>query len=45
VDVATGPDGSPMLQELEVIEPRLFFAASPTSATHMADAILRRARR
>jgi hypothetical protein len=45
VDVATGPDGAPMLQELEVIEPRLFFASGPGSAERMADAILARARR
>jgi hypothetical protein len=45
VDMATGPDGSPVLQELEVIEPRLFFASAPASAEHLADAILARARR
>jgi hypothetical protein len=43
--MATGPDGSPVLQELEVIEPRLFFASAPASAEHLADAILARARR
>ena len=45
VDLATGPDGAPMLQELEVIEPRLFFASEPASAERMADALLARARR
>ncbi|HET9450424.1 MAG TPA: hypothetical protein VFO83_06055, partial [Aggregicoccus sp.] len=45
VDLATGPDGAPMLQELEVIEPRLFLASAPGAAERMADAILARARR
>jgi hypothetical protein len=45
VDVATGPEGAPMLQELEVIEPRLFFSCAPESAERMADAVLARARR
>jgi hypothetical protein len=44
VDVATGPEGGPLLQELEVIEPRLFFGAAPGSAARLADAIAREAR-
>jgi glutathione synthase/RimK-type ligase-like ATP-grasp enzyme len=42
VDVASGPDGAPVLQELEVIEPRLFLRQGPGSAERLADAIARR---
>lgn len=41
VDVATGPDGAPLLQELEVIEPRLFLGASASAAERLAEAIAR----
>lgn len=42
VDVATGLDGKPVLQELEVIEPRLFLGTAPGAAERLADAIARR---
>ena len=41
VDVATGPEGTPLLQELEVIEPRLFFGASEGAAGRFAEALVR----
>lgn len=44
VDVATGPEGGPLLQELEVIEPRLFLGSAPGAAGRLADAIAREAR-
>jgi glutathione synthase/RimK-type ligase-like ATP-grasp enzyme len=44
VDLATGPQGSPLLQELEVIEPRLFFGAAEGAAERLSDAIARHAR-
>jgi glutathione synthase/RimK-type ligase-like ATP-grasp enzyme len=45
VDVATGPDGTPLLQELEVIEPRLFLGSSEGAPERLADAIARYASR
>jgi hypothetical protein len=39
VDVATGLDGNPLLQELEVIEPRLFLGASEGAPERLADII------
>lgn len=44
VDLATGPGGSPLLQELEVIEPRLFLGSASAAAEKLADAIVREAR-
>ena len=43
VDLAPGVDGAPMLMELELTEPRLFFTAAPPEATTcFAEAIARR---
>lgn len=36
VDMARGPSGAPLLMELELIEPSLFFAASPDAARRLA---------
>jgi hypothetical protein len=41
VDLATGLDGAPVLQELEVIEPRLFLAAHAEAAPRLAAALVR----
>jgi hypothetical protein len=42
VDVIPGPDGSPLLVELELTEPSLFLLQAPGSADRLADAILAR---
>jgi glutathione synthase/RimK-type ligase-like ATP-grasp enzyme len=42
VDVAPGPDGRPVLMELELIEPSLFFARGPRAVERLVDAIGRR---
>jgi hypothetical protein len=42
VDVAPGPDGAPLLMELELIEPSLFFAQSPAALARFVAAVLRR---
>jgi hypothetical protein len=42
VDLIPGPDGAPMLLELELTEPSLFFRTAPLSAARLADAILSR---
>jgi hypothetical protein len=42
VDLIPGPDGSPMLLELELTEPSLFLTESPGAALRLADAILNR---
>ena len=39
VDMIPGPDGSPLLVELELTEPSLFFRHAPGSAGRLADAI------
>lgn len=39
VDMIPGPDGSPLLVELELTEPSLFFRHAPGSAERLADAI------
>jgi len=39
VDVVPGPDGSPLLMELEVTEPCLFFGQAPGSAGRFAAAV------
>jgi hypothetical protein len=42
VDMIPGPDGAPLLVELELIEPSLFFREGPGSAERLADAIVTR---
>jgi hypothetical protein len=42
VDLLPGPDGAPMLLELEVTEPSLFLAHDPAAAGRLADAIVAR---
>ena len=42
VDMVAGPDGAPLLMELEIIEPELWLRLHPPSAEHFADAILER---
>jgi hypothetical protein len=42
VDLIPGPDGSPMLIELELTEPSLFLLHAPEAAARLADAILAR---
>jgi hypothetical protein len=41
VDVVGGPDGAPVLLELEVIEPALYLAAAPAATARFAEAIRR----
>ena len=40
VDLIPGPDGSPVLIELEVVEPNLYLHESPATAERLADAIV-----
>jgi hypothetical protein len=42
VDLIPGADGEPVLLELELTEPSLFFGHAPQAASRMADAILAR---
>ncbi|MBW6433996.1 hypothetical protein KZ829_09630 [Actinoplanes hulinensis] len=42
VDLIPGPDGAPMLVELELTEPSLFLLTAPGSAERLADAIIAR---
>jgi hypothetical protein len=42
VDLIPGPDGAPLVAELELTEPSLFFPWAAGSADRMADAILNR---
>ncbi|XVU27519.1 ATP-grasp domain-containing protein [Actinoplanes sp. CA-054009] len=42
VDLIPGPDGAPLLVELELTEPSLFLLKAPGAATRLADAILAR---
>ena len=42
VDMAPGPDGAPVLMELELIEPSLFFPACPPALERFATAVRRR---
>lgn len=42
VDLIPGPDGTPMLIELELTEPALFLLHAPGAAERLADAILAR---
>jgi hypothetical protein len=44
VDVARGTDGRPMLMELELIEPSLFFDCGPRALERLVDGIGRRVR-
>jgi hypothetical protein len=40
VDMVDGPDGEPVVLELEAVEPNLFLAMSPGAAGRLADALL-----
>ena len=42
VDLIPGPDGAPMLVELELTEPSLFLRTAPAAAGRLADAIIAR---
>lgn len=42
VDLIPGPDGAPLLVELEITEPSLFFAYAPGAADRFADAVAAR---
>ena len=42
VDLAPGPSGDPMVMELELIEPSLFFPRSPAALERFVDAVQRR---
>ncbi len=42
VDLVPGPDGEPVLLELELTEPSLFLGHAPGAADRLADAVLRR---
>jgi len=44
VDMVTGDDGKPLLMELELIEPSLYFVQSAHALERFADAALQRAR-
>jgi hypothetical protein len=43
VDVAPGPHGTPVVMELELIEPSLFLLQYPPALDRLADAIARKA--
>lgn len=43
VDMVTGPDGTPVLMELELTEPSLFLETAPQAASRFAKAITARA--
>jgi glutathione synthase/RimK-type ligase-like ATP-grasp enzyme len=43
VDLVDGPDGRPVVMELELVEPTLFLAREPAAAARFADALLRAA--
>ena len=42
VDVAPGPDGRPLLMELELVEPSLFFSQCPTALDRFVSGVRRR---
>ncbi|MFC3383135.1 ATP-grasp domain-containing protein [Couchioplanes azureus] len=42
VDLVPGPDGAPLLLELELTEPSLFLRSADGAAARLADAVLRR---
>jgi hypothetical protein len=39
VDLVPGPEGAPILMELEVVEPNLYLHESPATAERLAEAI------
>lgn len=41
IDVAPGPDGRPVVMELELVEPSLFFPQSPAALDRMVRALVR----
>jgi hypothetical protein len=41
VDVAPGRDGQPVLMEVELVEPSLFFSACPQAPERMVRALVR----
>jgi hypothetical protein len=43
VDLLPGPDGAPLLLELELAEPSLFLATDPDAAARTAGALIRAA--
>ncbi len=45
IDVAPGPDGSPLLMELELVEPSLFFPQCPAALERYVEAVVRRVER
>lgn len=45
IDLVPGLDGSPVVMEVEVIEPRLFLQECPEALERFADALVREARR
>jgi hypothetical protein len=45
VDMVPGPDGSPVVMELELTEPCLFLGTAPGSAERLAQAVLEQVRR
>jgi hypothetical protein len=42
--VAPGPDGRPVVMELELVEPSLFFPQSPVALDRMVRALVREVR-
>jgi len=42
IDVAPGPDGDPVLMELELVEPSLFFPQGPSALERFVSGIVRR---
>jgi hypothetical protein len=42
VDLIQGPDGAPLLLELELTEPSLFLRTAPSAAARLTDAIVAR---
>ncbi len=42
IDLLNGPEGEPLVIEVELIEPMLYFECFPPSATRLAEAIVRR---
>ncbi len=41
VDLVAGPDGAPLVMELELVEPELFFRDSQAAVEHLVDAVQR----
>jgi hypothetical protein len=42
IDLIPGPDGAPLLIELELTEPTLFLSYAPEAAERLADAVIAR---